>query len=449
VAEVVAGGLIDCLRTTSGVAQCWGAGELLGDGELKDSAEPRDVVGLEKGVQALGVGLFHACASTRSAECWGDNRFGQLGDGTVSGDDEPIHSEPGHVCAIGATPPCAPTWGNVLAGVTALDGGNRQTCAITGLSGLLACWGANDYGQLGDGGRCGLVCPVPVLVCADASCKKPLSGVIAIAVGSVHTCALTTERIVYCWGLNNTGQVGTYTGETCHGGVRKVSCSRTPLPVEGVKDVVAIAAGGGFSCAVTKHHDAWCWGDNTFGQLGVDLAIDSCPTDFFGSPIVAPCSRIPVKVQGMKSKVTSIAAGGSHACATARTGHPVCWGLNDQGQVGAKTKQRCPFLFGSTPCSATPLEVPELVTNDVSAGSSHTCAVVEAGGHACWGQAIMSYSAWNALVAAFAAMFEPVPTPTPTPTVTVTATPAATATATPEATVTPLPAEATGDAVRK
>ena len=183
VAAVTAGWNHTCALTTAGGVKCWGSNTqgVVGDGTYIDRASPVDVVGLTSGATAIAAGAFHTCAVTSAATvvCWGDNSYGQLGEG--------IHSP---------SPVAIP----FLNGVRALAAGVRHTCALTTEG--IECWGDNTYGQLGDYSTTSSTTPVSVF-------GLPGSSVTAIASGSYHSCALRTTGAVECWGRNNAGQVAT------------------------------------------------------------------------------------------------------------------------------------------------------------------------------------------------------------------------------------------------
>ena len=158
-------------------------------------------------------------------KCWGHNGYGQLGDGTNAGPDCPpgaCRSNPVAVCASGFGAGCS--GGAALDGVVAIAAGGYHTCALTSPN-EIKCWGDNFYGQLGDGTNAGpdcspAVCRLnPVAVCASGSgagCSggAVLDGVVAIAAGNGHTCALNSSGGAKCWGGNFYGRLGD--GTTTH-----------------------------------------------------------------------------------------------------------------------------------------------------------------------------------------------------------------------------------------
>ena len=189
-AVMVAGGLShSCALTAAGAVQCWGynAAGQLGDGSLVARSTPAVVSGLESGVAAIAAGGYFTCALTAGGAvvCWGDNFYGQIGDGTSTGRRTPT--------AVGG----------LSSGVTAIAAGSRHACAAK-TDGSIVCWGDNEYGQLGDGTTALRRSPVAV---------AGLTGATSTAVGSAHSCALLASGAVVCWGANPAGQLGdgTYT----------------------------------------------------------------------------------------------------------------------------------------------------------------------------------------------------------------------------------------------
>jgi alpha-tubulin suppressor-like RCC1 family protein/pimeloyl-ACP methyl ester carboxylesterase len=270
-----------------GGVKCWGANSTgqLGDGTTTSRLTPVDVSGLASGVAAIAAVGEHTCAVTTSGgvKCWGSNWRGQLGDGTTTDRLTPVDVS------------------GLASGVAAIAAGGEHTCAVT-TSGGVKCWGRNEYGQLGDGTTTDRLTPVDV--------SGLTGGVVAIAAGWRHTCALTTGGGVKCWGLNNQGQLGDGTGAS----------RLTPVNVSGLMDgVAAIAAGGFYTCALTTGGGVKCWGNNWYGQLG-----DGTTTR----------RLTPVDVSGLASGVAAIAAGLEHTCALTTGGGAKCWGYNQYGQLG-------------------------------------------------------------------------------------------------------------------
>ncbi len=328
-----------CALTNVGGVKCWGGNDWgqLGDGTTTDRLTPVDVSGLASGVMAIAAADYHTCALMDAvhgggAKCWGNNASGELGDGTTTDRLTPVNVS------------------GLANGVTAIAAGGGHTCALTSVGGV-KCWGWNYSGQLGDGTTTNRLAPVNVSGLA--------SGVMAIAAGKNHTCALTLGGSVKCWGWNIAGQLGDGT----------MTDRLTPIDVgELASGVAAIAAGFGHTCVLISGGSVKCWGYNLAGQLG-----DGTTTD----------RLTPVDVDGLANGVTVIAAGMDHTCALmdGDQGSGVkCWGGNYYGQLGDGTRMN----------RLTPVDVSGLASGvtSVVAGLRHTCALMDArygGGVKCWG----------------------------------------------------------------
>ncbi|MCI0554736.1 MAG: hypothetical protein L0287_27630, partial [Anaerolineae bacterium] len=286
---VSAGGAHTCALTTAGGVKCWGknANGQLGDGSTTQRLTPVDVSGLTSGVSAISTGGEHTCALTTSGgvKCWGDNLYGQLGDGTNTDRNIPVNVS------------------GLTSGVSAISVGENHSCAVL-TTGALKCWGRNAYGQLGDNSTIDNNVPVNV--------NGLTSGVSAVSGGEFHTCALLTTGGLKCWGRNTQGQLGDGT----------TTQRNTPVDVSGLTSgVSSVSSGGDHTCARTTTAGAKCWGDNEDGQLG-----DGTNTD----------RTTPVNVSGLTSGVSALASGGEHACAVVSS-VVKCWGGNFYGQIGNGT----------------------------------------------------------------------------------------------------------------
>jgi alpha-tubulin suppressor-like RCC1 family protein len=157
------------------------------------------------GVAAIAAGYDHACAlSTEGTElCWGGNGAGQIGNGTEGNS----FNLPTQVLNSNASAP--------LSGVVQITAGEQDSCVVTSGGGIL-CWGYNPQGEVGEDTRSHYDSPVPVTNLA--------SGVIEIASGYRHNCAITSTGGVMCWGFNLFGQLGD----------GKLTNSAVPMPVVGV-----------------------------------------------------------------------------------------------------------------------------------------------------------------------------------------------------------------------
>ncbi len=330
VTAISAGSAHTC-AVVNGGAQCWGqnkAGQL-GNGSTADNHVPVLVTGLASGVQGIGAGGYHSCAVVNGAAwCWGDNDSGDLGNGSTTESNVPV--------AVSG----------LASGVTALAVGNpNHACAL--VNGGVQCWGYNFSGELGDGSSAASDVPVQV--------SGLTSGVEAIAAGYVDACALLTGG-AQCWGNDSYGEVGN--GEATENAIS------TPTPVLGLSGMVqAIATGGLHTCALVQG-GVECWGYNYGGDLGN------------GSSYAALLQSLtPVQVSGLTG-VQAITVGVYHACALSQDGGVLCWGDNSYGQLGA----------GAIASSSVPVAVQGLPggAQAITAGDYHTCAMVD-GAAWCWG----------------------------------------------------------------
>jgi alpha-tubulin suppressor-like RCC1 family protein len=281
-----AGGMHSCGLPTSGAALCWGnnSSGQLGIGNYTPTSLPQLVLG-NVNFASLDVGIEFSCGLTNTglAYCWGSNTYGQLGLGNLNPQTSP-----------------QPLTGGPVFAQLAL--GSYHACGLD-TGGLAYCWGQNGGGQLA------------VSSSIDVSIPEAVSGGLnfqRIVAGDGHTCAIATSSITYCWGTNAYGQAGS-------GNTYPVQTS--PTPVVGGYTFGQLAAGTNFTCGLTPTGQAYCWGDNSEGQLGTGTV-----TDHYQPQAVATSLRF-----------TSIAAGGHHACAVSTTGAAYCWGDNSSGQLGTSS----------------------------------------------------------------------------------------------------------------
>jgi alpha-tubulin suppressor-like RCC1 family protein len=238
-----------------------------------------------------------------------------------------------------------------IAGFMSVSTGDNHTCAVT-TTNAVKCWGLNTSGQLGDATVTPRLIPHAV---------PGLTGIASLSSGSAHSCALATGgATVWCWGLNDHGQLGN--GGSGNGG-------RLPNVVvvgPAVGDIAQIELAAQFSCLVSTAGRALCWGRNDDGQLGINHAG------------VGESRFTPAQVVGLTSGVSEIAAAGKHACALMSAGGTVkCWGLNDHGALGVSSYV--------SPFSQVPIDVPGLTNvTAIAVGGQHACAL-SGGAVKCWG----------------------------------------------------------------
>lgn len=293
-----------------------------------DSSAAASLAVVELAPDLLGVGERHQCSVTLggTAQCWGDNDGGQLGDGSRSASARLPRPVVGVMRYAG------------------LGAGAAHTCGVTE-PGDIYCWGSNADGELGDGTT--IRRSAPVRIAGTGTYKL-------VRAGRAHTCALDVEGQVRCWGSNVAGQLGDGTWDS-----RSIP---TLVRLPGQATALTIAVGRAHSCAVLSDHRVVCWGSNTFGQLGVagDSAAD-----------------VPRVVPGVRA--SALAAGGGHTCVVLVSGPVQCWGRDDYGQLGAEPSR------GGAVGRVTVIPGGEDV-RAVTAGAAHTCALTRGGWAWCWGR---------------------------------------------------------------
>lgn len=240
-------------------------------------------------VRGMSAGSYHAAAVKTDGTVWGwgFNTSGQVGDGTTTQRNQPVQ-----VSSLGAP----------LANAIAVAAGANHSAALKN-DGTVWAWGANNHGQLGDGTTTNRSTAVQVLTASG-----PLTGVVAIETGAMHTVALKNDGSVWAWGRNSTGQLGNATTTS------QSFAIQVPLP----SAALAVAAGDGHTVALLANRTLMAWGGNAFGQLGDNSTIHRFS---------------PVAVSSLGS-VASISAHHNHTMAVKLDGSVWGWGSNAFGEVG-------------------------------------------------------------------------------------------------------------------
>ncbi|MFI5308508.1 MAG: RCC1 domain-containing protein, partial [Polyangiales bacterium] len=228
--------------------------------------------------------------------------------------------------------------------------GENHTCALSG--GGVYCWGADDLGQLGNGGGAGD--PDSLTAVAVAS----LSSIVQVAAGQNHACAVTAQGAVYCWGAGGAGQLG-------DGGNADRYAPSQVLGIGGsgtLGNAVQVACGAAHCCALEGDGSVACWGSDAHGELGDGQSGTSSAT--------------PVAVT-TGERFDQLVAAGDHSCAVRRSDKAVyCWGGGGHGKLGN----------GGTADNLVPGPVSGLSNvRSVMAGQDHDCAVLAQGELMCWG----------------------------------------------------------------
>jgi alpha-tubulin suppressor-like RCC1 family protein len=358
--KAVSGELSNGVKTgvallVNGTVDAWGGNERggLGDGTTEGSLLAGPVSSLSEVIAISGGDRFVlALLKNRTVKAWGSNLGFQLGDSFGADSDLPVS-----VCAVSekAGKACS----NSLNEVSAIAAGEQFSLAVR-KNGTVVAWGSNGQGQLGNGGT--EASPVPVTV-------SGLSEVSAIAAGNNFALALLKNGTVKAWGGNTSGQLGTGSTkgpEECSR--EQLACSKSPVPVSGLSEVSAIAAGNNFAMALLKNGTVKAWGPNESGELGN------------GGTEASP---VPVPVSGL-SEVGAISAGGGpfggDSLALLKAGTVKAWGANVFGQLGDGNNtgpEACSGpVVGTVPCSKVPVLVNSLShVSAISAGSDFNLAI--------------------------------------------------------------------------
>lgn len=320
-----------CGIKSDGSLWCWGNGPYGETGHPVPGAKPAPVrVGDDRTWTQVSAGPWSTCALDGEGHlfCWGQNVDGMLGLG---------EDGPGYVLQpeqVGSEQ------------YSSVEVGGSHACAIRALDQSLWCWGSNWSGQLGLGETSATEF-TPVRVPGELRWSS-------VAAGSAHTCAVTTEQQLYCWGSNNNSETG----------IPGWYEYAEPLLVDESKTWLAVAAGPAHTCAL-EETDAgaesgrlWCWGYNVRGEAGQEE-----------TEIVT----LPAPVGAESWKAVSL---GESSCGLRSDDTVWCWGRNEQGQLGDGTRLS----------SAQPLRVASSQKfRALAVGQNHACAVEFGGNTACWG----------------------------------------------------------------
>jgi alpha-tubulin suppressor-like RCC1 family protein len=322
VSRIATGGTHTCaLMMSTGAVRCWGFGGYgalgygnqtsIGNNELPSSVGEVNVGGVAVQIEA-GDDSTCVLLDTGNVRCWGSNH-------------EPVSQDLNIYYGVGYSP--GPVGDNEVpasrgdvslggAAVKQIAVGDKHICALLNV-GRVRCWGYNSDGQLGYGNTEAL---------GDNPGEMPPGNVSVgalvtqIAAGGAHTCALTSDGNVRCWGANHRGQLG-------YGHSRNIGDDELPSSAGDVNvggPVAQLAAGGTHTCALLTNGTVRCWGWGDYGQLGYGN------TNEIGNN-ETPASAGNVNVGGT---VASISAGDRHSCAVLTSGGVRCWGYGDYGALG-------------------------------------------------------------------------------------------------------------------
>lgn len=373
------------VSTVNGPIQVYSGVSCYADGSAPDGHAQTS------GIPAIGkisIGFAHSCGIKRggSVWCWGDDTFGQLGNGSISGgqvspsriDDSASYSQVTsgnyYSCGVRAngTGTC---WGRDLNGqlgnggaVTAdqpspyalphkwtrISAGNGHACGISD-TGQIYCWGAGANGQIGNGASVNQ--PDPTLI-NDASGQRWTH----VSAGSYVTCAINLSGQLFCWGDNAVQQLGLGSRGTAVGG------SNTPQPVADPGPWVSVSVGAGSVCGIKTDGSAWCWGWTRQGVLGIGSVANA---SYYNKPtrIADPGPWNSISVGTSPNYYT--------ACGIKQNGMAACWGSDSSGQLGNGS---------ATSDYSIPVSVLDPGPwSDISAGHGASCGMKLDGAAWCWG----------------------------------------------------------------
>lgn len=379
-----------CAVTASGAAWCWGSSNTYGElgcGACTQSGTPQQVTGID-GISASALtvhhGWLHVCAllADGTVACWGDNNYGQLGNGTTTDSNIPI-VVPG------------------LSGVIKLDEGLYSACALLDTN-AISCWGRGYTGILGNGGSADTLSPTLVVGLDGTQAEV----IVDIAVGSSHACALLDTQEIRCWGDNERRQIGDATGTRR---LEPVEASQ----VTGLGDYVALEAGEDTTCVWNTDGSVLCWGysnncsiqdsdtrsgvfrpvplaeppggrvDLTFGKSQV-CGHDPTGTLFchgtntYGVAGQRHWSRYPQPIEHLSTDIVAMDLTTTGGCLIDSAGDVFCWGNNDSYRATTTVTSQ----------SVAPVvQVPGVANaTRVTTSPEHSCALLASGAVWCWGK---------------------------------------------------------------
>jgi len=421
--QIAAGGYHTCALLQNSRVKCWGNNEYgqlgIGNYDFRGS-DPNDMgnnlpqVDLHLRLYSISSGIVsqitagqeHTCALLDSGDvkCWGNNEYGQLGQGDMENRGDELDE-------MGSTLSTIKLGGFTVVQIAA---GDHHTCALF-KNGRMKCWGRNNVHQLGiffttdsqgDGtGEMGSNLPfvnpgngvpdadsdyvanlgfgVPLTNWLIDETTTPDLKIIQISAGNDNTCALLKNGHVKCWGDNYAGQLGQEVADE----IFILNGDQLPHIKLGQGRTVTqiVTSSSKHNCALFANYDVKCWGGNSYGQLG--LGLDTINRYYQGDEEGEMGGNLAtVALTTYFDYPTQLTAGNNHNCALYNTGKIRCWGQGWYGKLGlGDTSDR-----GDEPNEmGTFLPFVDLGTNrtaiQIVTGSSHTCALLDNGRVKCWG----------------------------------------------------------------
>lgn len=301
-----------------------------------------------------GGGTSTLCAENESRNCSVAGLLGRCASGIQRCSSGQwgacsIAPAPRDTCTPGNDDNCNGTPNDTACTVQQVAAGSNHTCALLS-DGMVRCWGANNAGQLGNG---------TTILSGEPKLVSDLTGVNSIAARGDNTCAVLADGSVRCWGQRADGLIG----EDQSG----LSTLPTALAWSFTLPISTVSVGGGFACAVTKAEaTVRCWGRGDLGQLGDGIMhVERVPS--------------PVMASGVAG-VTSLSAGSSHVCAALSDSTVKCWGSGEKGENGSVDYER-----SATPIEQSNHGYGVTGIRQITAGDGYTCAVGILGDIRGWG----------------------------------------------------------------
>ena len=353
--QISSGGDHSCVLTDKGKVICWGQSI----GQLPYAHEPiNDGNGNDyENIVQVSSGNTHACILTPQSQvmCWGVGSHGRLGNGGSTDAALPVNVVDGDQSIADLTD------------IIQIGAGYEHTCAVTSKGGV-KCWGRGEKGQLGNNETTSKEHPVDVVT--SETDPTPLSGITQVWAGRFHTCALTLEGRVKCWGNGGVGQLGNgLTGDHSYPQDVVLDENGTPLA-----DIIQIGVGSTHSCAVTMGGGVKCWGYGANGQLGDgDTATNLYPEDV----VTEEGSTAPLL------SIVHVSAKREHSCALTTMGGVKCWGKNDYGQLGNGSTSNVSHPVDVIAEEGSPFALSGIT--HIDSGRQHVCALTDRGEIRCWG----------------------------------------------------------------
>ncbi len=354
VQEIAAGGEHGCAVDEDGSIWCWGRGDEgklgVGDTDDYDSPQPIDADGAWS---AVATSRYHSCAIEEDGSlwCWGRAINGQVGEGN---DDDFEDDQPRPIEVDMSNVDSGSGW-------SAVSAGSFHSCALRD-DGTLWCWGSNAHGKLGIG-----VDPDDVTGSSRFGSPRQVgnhSDWVLVSAGGDHSCGIRADHSLWCWGSNWNGELGIDSAGFEHG------INETPQEVlsgdSSAGGWKSVAAGQGFSCAIDRDDELFCWGLGRDGRLGRSEQ-EMVESDF------GNVQKTPAQIEiadGFERPTgwSAVSTGGASGCAIDDEGRMWCWGENRFGQLATGDMESRDF--------ASPVDHGQAWTT-LSVGRHHVHAVDE------------------------------------------------------------------------